>query len=138
MSYLLDTNVVSEFVKARPSPQLALWLDATSEDELYLSVVTVAELRFGIESMPRGQRRDALMIWLYDQLIQRFERRILAVDQAVAEAWGVVMGRARKAGRPMAAMDGIFAASSEVHGLTLVTRDARDFQGAGISLLSPW
>ena len=138
MSFLLDTNVVSEFVKPRPSQQLSLWLDSADEDELFLSVVTLAELRLGIETMAAGKRRDRLMAWLHDDLPQRFENRLVAVDHAVAEAWGVVMARARRAGRAMATIDGFFAATVEAYGLTLVTRDARDFAGAGIKLFNPW
>jgi hypothetical protein len=138
VSFLLDTNVVSEFVRARPSERLISWLSQIDEDELALSVLTLAELRLGFETMPGGRRRNQLGLWLENDLPRRFEDRIVGIDRSVANAWGVVMARARRAGRPMASMDGYFAATSAAFDLTLVTRDAGDFAGAGIRVLNPW
>jgi len=138
MSFLLDTNVVSEWVRPRPNPSLVSWLDDADEDRLHVSVATFAEIRHGIELMVRGRRREALSRWLNDELSNRFAGRILAIDRAVADAWGVVMARARSVGNPMATMDGFLAATASAYGLTLVTRDAADFRGAGIALVNPW
>jgi hypothetical protein len=101
-------------------------------------VATLAEIRHGIELMPRSRRREALFRWLNDDLAMRFADRILPVDRVVAEAWGVVMARASTGGNSMATMDGFLAATAAVHGLTLVTRDAADFPGASVPLLNPW
>lgn len=138
MSYLLDTNVVSEWVKPRPDPQVVAWLSAANEDEIFLSVCTLAELRFGIASMPAGKRRNRLDGWLSDDLVARFDRRIVPVDAAIADAWGVLQARARATGRSISAMDGLIAATAEVHQMTVVTRDVSAFIAAGLSPFDPW
>jgi predicted nucleic acid-binding protein len=138
VNYLLDTNVVSEWVKPRPSINVMAWLAAANEDEVFLSVCTLAELRFSIAWMPSGKRRNSLDIWLRSDLPARFDGRIIPIDMAIADAWGVVQARARKGGRSIDAMDGLIAATAEVHGMTVVTRDASVFHNAGISVLDPW
>jgi hypothetical protein len=138
MTFLLDTNVVSEWIRPRPNPNLVAWLEEVDEDRLHVSVVTFAELRHGIELMARSRRREALMRWLEDDLTDRFGDRILAIDRVVAESWGVVMARASASGRSMATMDGFLAATAAIHDLTLVTRDVADFRGAGIATFNPW
>ena len=105
---------------------------------MFLSVITVAELRHGIERMAAGRRRKRLDDWLCDELPLRFEGRILAVDIAVADAWGKVVQRSEAAGRPIGVMDAFIAATAEAHGLTLVTRDVADFAGSATAVVNPW
>jgi toxin FitB len=136
--YLLDTNVVSEWAKPRPSANVVAWLSNANEDEIFISVCTVAELRFGVECMPKGRRREALGQWLRTDLMARFDGRVVPVDLAVADMWGVVQARGRSIGRPIEAMDGLIAATAEVYGMTLVTRDTRHFEAAVTSLFNPW
>jgi len=136
--FLLDTNVVSEWVKPQPDPNVVTWLAEVDEDSVFLSVASFAEIRQGIEMMPAGQRRVRLMDWLTDELPARFEGRVLGIDQRITELWGIVMARGQKAGVPPGAMDVFFAATAEAHGLTLVTRNVRDFSPAMIPLLNPW
>lgn len=138
MSFLLDTNVVSEWTKPRPNPGIVEWAGQVDEDEVFLSVVTFAELRHGIERLPGGERRRQLDEWLRNDLPLRFEGRIVAVDGAIADAWGRVVARRESRGRPMSAMDALIAATAQVHGLTVVTRNTADFQGSVKSVLSPW
>jgi hypothetical protein len=138
VSYLLDTNVISEWVKSRPDPRVEQWLAGVDEDGVFLSVASFAEIRDGIERLPDGHRRRTLAAWLADDLPERFHRRILVIDERVAETWGVIMQRARRGGVTVGAMDGFFAATAAAHGLTLVTRNVRDFVALGISLLDPW
>lgn len=138
MRFLLDTNVVSEWVKPQPDPNVVTWLAEVDEDSVFLSVASFAEIRQGIEMMPAGQRRVRLMDWLTDELPARFEGRVLGIDQRIAELWGIVMARGQKAGVTPGAMDVFFAATAEAHGLTLVTRNVRDFSPAMIPLLNPW
>lgn len=138
MTYLLDTNVVSEWVKPQPDPAVMSWLADVDEERVFLSVATFGEIRHGIERMPEGRRRARLAIWLADDLPTRFEGRILGIDRRVAEAWGVVMARGQKAAVTVGAMDVFFAATAEVHALTLVTRNVRDFARLGVSLFDPW
>lgn len=138
MNYLLDTNVVSEWVKSRPHANVVRWLAETDEDHICLSVITFAEIRRGIEGMVSGRRRDALRSWLQNDLTARFEGRILAVDLAVAESWGVLMSLSVKIGVNLGVMDAFFAATAQVYGLTLVTRNTKHFEKLSIALLNPW
>lgn len=138
MSYLLDTNVVSEWVKPRPNPRLAAWLGEVDEDRVFLSVVTIGELRHGIERLGAGRRRERLEVWLRDELPQRFEGRLLPIDAAVADAWGHIVAERTRRGRPIGVMDAFVAATSAVHQLTLVTRNAADFRTSVTTLFDPW
>ena len=138
MSFLLDTNVVSEWVKPRPDPRVVDWLADVDEDRVFLSVVTMAELRHGIERLPAGRRRKRLDEWLREELPRRFESRVLPIDAAVADAWGTIVAERERIGRPISTMDAFVAATAEVHGLTLVTRNAPDFRSSVKTLLDPW
>jgi predicted nucleic acid-binding protein len=138
VSFLLDTNVVSEWVKPRPDPGVVTWLAEINEDRVFLSVITLAELRHGVELMAKGARRDRLDAWLVEQLPARFEERVLPVDPTIADRWGRLMARVRQNGRPVGTMDGFIAATAEQYGLTLVTRNVSDFDAIGIPLINPW
>ncbi|HEY3044289.1 MAG TPA: type II toxin-antitoxin system VapC family toxin [Vicinamibacterales bacterium] len=138
MSFLLDTNVVSEWVKPRPDPHVVAWLDEVDEDRVFLSVVTLAELRHGIDRLPAGRRRERLDEWLREELPDRFESRVLAIDPAVADAWGRIVAQRERSGRPIGTMDAFVAATAEVHGLTLVTRNASDLRPSVKSVFDPW
>lgn len=138
MNYLLDTNVVSEWTKPRPHAGVVAWLTDTDEDRVFLSVITLAELRHGVERMPAGARRSRLDAWLSEALPSRFEGRLLSVGTETADRWGRVVARAQASGRSIAAMDAWLAATCEQHGLTLVTRDAADFATSGVPTLNPW
>jgi toxin FitB len=138
VSFLLDTNVVSEWTKPRPNAGITEWLARVDEDEVFLSVVTFAELRHGIERLPAGERRRRLDEWLRSDLPLRFEERIVGVDGAIADEWGRVVARRESRGRPISAMDALIAATAQVHGLTVVTRNVADFQASVKSVLSPW
>jgi toxin FitB len=138
VNYLLDTNVVSEWVRPRPNAGVVSWLSQTDEDLIFLSVCTLAELRFGVARMPQGRRRRQLDDWLSNEIPMRFDGRIIGVDVAVADAWGVIHARGKAVGRSIDVMDGLIAATAEVHGMTVVTRDVEDFKAAGTPLLNPW
>jgi predicted nucleic acid-binding protein len=138
VTFLLDTNVIFEWGKPEPNANVIAWLGATDEDQVYLSVASFAERQTGIELLPRSRRRNRLTSWLAQDLPTRFEGRILDVDRRTAEAWGTVMGLGRKAGVTVGTMDALFAATAEVNGLTLVTRNIKDLQKLGIPLLDPW
>lgn len=138
MSFLLDTNVISESARPRPDTGVMDWLDRTDEEQLFLSVVSLAELRHGIERLSDGKRKAALDVWLTEQLAPRFEGRLLHVDAETADQWGRVVARGQAAGRPMAAMDAFIAAHARQHDLVLVTRNTTDFADAGVRLLNLW
>ena len=138
MNYLLDTNVVSEWTKPRPHAGVTAWLADADEDRVFLSVVTLAELRHGVERMPQGARRSRLDAWLSESLSVRFEGRLLPITVETADWWGRVAARAQASGRSIAAMDAWLAATCEQHGLTLVTRDTADFASSGVPTFNPW
>ncbi len=138
MNYLLDTNVVSEWVRPKPDPRVVAWLAAANEDAVHLSVITIAELERGIELLPKGARRERLTRWVAGELLQRFEGRLLDVTADVAREWGRISARAQKAGRPIGVVDAFFAATARVGELTLVTRNDAHFLDAGIDVLNPW
>jgi len=136
--YLLDTNVVSELIKPRPAPRVVAWIRAIDETDLFLSVLTFAEIRYGIEKLPRGARRERLRGWMDTELADRFEDRILGVERGIAELWGVIMARAAAVSLRLPVMDTLLAATAEHHGMTMVTRNVRDFARAGVATLDPW
>ena len=134
MTYLVDTNVVSELRKRRPERAVASWGESVAADELYLSVLVVGEIRQGIERLrPRDPRQAASLERWLGTLKQDFEDRILPVTIAVAEAWGRLT-----APDPLPVVDGILAATALVHGLTLATRETARLERTGIPLFNPW
>jgi predicted nucleic acid-binding protein len=130
--------VVSEWVKPSPDPGVVAWLAAVDEDRVFVSVVTIAELRHGIDRMPAGRRRSRLDLWLRQDLSLRFEGRMLPIDAAVADAWGKFVAQSETLGRPLGVMDGFIAATAETHGLALVTRNAPDFEPWVKAIVNPW
>ncbi|HEY1660149.1 MAG TPA: type II toxin-antitoxin system VapC family toxin [Candidatus Sulfotelmatobacter sp.] len=137
MSFLLDTNVVSEWVKPKPNAGLMRWTGSIDEDRVFLSVVSLAELRRGIERLQAGARQRMLGEWLRYGLPSRFEGRILPIDPAVADVCGRIVHRSEKQGRPIEAMDAFIAATAEVYQLTLVTRNVSHFVVLK-DVLNPW
>jgi len=137
VNFLLDTNAVSEWVKPHPNPGIIGWMESADEDRIFLSVVSLAELRYGVERIAAGRRRSRLEQWLQHELPLRFEGRILPVDANVAEAWGRTVSRSEAAGRPMGAMDAFLAATAETYQMTLVTRNVSHFPLVK-AVLNPW
>lgn len=138
MNFLLDTNVLSEPMKQRPNEGVLVWLAGVNEDRVFLSVVTITELRYGIERLAAGRRRGRLDGWLRKEWTARFEGRILPVDLEVADACGRLVARRESLGRPMEPRDAFIAATAEVHGLALVTRNASDFEATVKNIVTPW
>jgi predicted nucleic acid-binding protein len=138
MSFLLDTNVVSESTKPRPNPGVVAWLAAVDEDDVFLSVITLTELRYGVERLAQGRRRKQLDRWLQQDLPLRFEGRILPIDALVADTCGKLVARTESLGRPIEARDAFIAATAQVHQLTLVTRNVSHFETTVKSILTPW
>lgn len=136
--YLLDTNVISELTKLQPEPKVVSWFQATSEELLSVSVLTIGEIRKGINLLPRSNKRVLLESWLANDLVLRFSGRILEVNLDIAERWGLISAQAKIAGTPLAVIDGLIAATALHHNLTLVTRNTKDVQVAGINMLNPW
>ena len=137
MSHLLDTRVVSEALKPRPDPNVVRWLEEQLPSSLFLSVVTIGEVRKGIEQLDDAERKQPLQLFL--KTLKREHRgRILAIDEHVAEAWGRVMADAKRSGRPIGVPDALIAGTALRHGLKVVTRDVTHFEPAGVELLDPW
>ncbi len=126
MSYLVDTNVFSEKLKPRPNEKVMACL-AESESELFVSTLTIAEIRRGIERLPEGKRRDQFQQWL-TTLSQTMAGSILSFNRAVAHTWGQMQGQLDLKGIKLSSFDGIIAATAIRHGLIVVTRNERDFQ----------
>jgi len=138
MRYLLDTNVVSELIAREPNPRVVRWVDDLDPHGVYLSVVTVGELQKGIEKLTDSRRKRDLRGWLEGDLLVRFDGRMLVLDVGAMLAWGAMMGRLERAGRPLPAMDSIIAALALHHDCTLATRNEADFEGTGVRVVNPW
>lgn len=135
--FLLDTCVVSEFSKPAPNLGVVEWLSRIDESILYLSAVTVGELRYGI-ARQSGRKREALEEWLHGQVLTDFNDRILAFNDAVADFWGALRARAKVKGTPPPVIDAMIAATALHHHLRLVTRNESDFKRMGLDVLNPW
>ena len=136
--FLLDTNIISELIKPKPEPRLVTWLSGTDETLLYLSVLTLGEIRKGIEALKQPARRVQLETWLDSELRLRFSGRILTVDDDVADRWGVIVGRAAARKIALPVIDGLLAATALHYNLTLVTRNSKDVVGTEVSVFNPW
>ncbi len=136
--FLLDTNVISELIKPKPDANVVRWIEETDESILFLSVLTLGEIRDGIERLSLGRRRGRLESWLAIDLRARFVNRILAIDEAIAERWGTLVATAAEQGTLVPVIDGLLAATASQHDLTLVTRNTADVFGTGIPTLNPW
>ncbi|HEY2019286.1 MAG TPA: type II toxin-antitoxin system VapC family toxin [Bryobacteraceae bacterium] len=136
--FLLDTNVVSELIRPDPDGNVRRWVEETDESILFLSVLTLGEIRRGIERLSSGRRRGRLESWLQVDLPSRFLDRILPIDEAVADRWGRISALADVQGKPAPVIDGLLAATALHHNLTLVTRNGADVAGTGVPTLNPW
>jgi predicted nucleic acid-binding protein len=134
----LDTNIPSEMIRTVPDPRVNAWVSEQEDVSLYLSVVTIGELRKWITVLPKGKRRSRLQDWLGGEIIPLFTGRTLPVTQAIANRWGVLSGQRQTAGRPLSMADGILAATALENDLTMVTRNVKDYEGLGVATLNPW
>ncbi|MGB8211969.1 MAG: type II toxin-antitoxin system VapC family toxin [Anaerolineales bacterium] len=138
MKYLFDTCVISELVSKQPSARVVEWIDSLDPDDVYLSVITIGEIVKGIEKLPPSRRKTELHTWLKEDLLARFQGKIIPVDAGVIVEWGILAARVESAGKPMPAMDALIAATAKVNQLTLVTRNVSDFEAAEMQVLNPW
>lgn len=135
MSYLLDTNIISETVRRNPNKTVISWLDQIPSDGLFVSVLTLGEIRKGIEALSDRRRREKLRLWLEHDLPAWFEGRVIPVDLAVADRWGRLLA---EVGRPVPTIDSLLAATALHHELRLVTRNAGDFDYPGLEVINPF
>jgi predicted nucleic acid-binding protein len=136
--FLLDTNCISEVVRSKPEPRVLDWMQAADESLLYLSVLTLGEIRKGVAGLAQGKRRTHLETWLELDLQARFSGRILAIDAAIADRWGLLAAEAKRKGRALSAIDGLLAATALHHNLTIVSRNVSDFMHTHAAVLNPW
>jgi len=136
--FLLDTNCISELVRSKPDSSVLHWIEAADESLLYLSVLTLGEVRKGVAGLPQGRRRVQLETWLELELRVRFSGRVLPIDPAVADRWGVLAAEAKRKGKTLSAIDGLLAATALQHNLTIVSRNVSDFASIQVAVLNPW
>ena len=137
--YLLDTNVISELMKARPARSVADWIVSTPEELMHLSVITIGEIRKGIDLLDEDEpKRAALQSWLDHDLRVRFAGRLLSFDEWVAERWGQIEALAKRQRVTLPTIDAQLAATALHHGLTFVTRNTADVRLTGVPLFNPW
>jgi tRNA(fMet)-specific endonuclease VapC len=138
MTFLLDTCVISELVAKQPNLHVVQWVDSIDEDRLFLSAITIGEIKRGIEKLADSSRKSALAEWLEGDLLIRFTDRILPIDTPVMLVWGPLTADLEKQGRRMPAIDSLIAATC-LHGrLDLVTRNESDFAPSGVTVINPW
>jgi predicted nucleic acid-binding protein len=136
--FLLDTNCVSELVRPEPEPSVIRWIEETDEATLYLSVLTLSEIRKGVAGLAQGRRRTRLETWLEVDLRARFSGRIVPIDAGIADRFGGLAAEARRQGKALPVIDGLLVATALHLNLTMVSRNARDFVATHVPVLNPW
>ena len=136
--FLIDTNVISEILRAAPDIRVAAWSRRLNKQSLFLSVISMGELRKGLTILPQGARRAQLAKSIDEQVPVWFAGRILPLTQSIAERWGVLDGQRQLLGRPLNVPDGQIAATALEHGLTVATRNVKDFGALGVALINSW
>lgn len=137
MRYLLDTCLLSELVKTAPEPSVTDWVAQRKASDLFVSALTMGELHRGVAKLAVSKRRTALAAWL-QALEQSFENQMLPFTHETARVWAKMSAQSEKQGRPLALMDSLIAATALANGLTVVTRNARDFPSTLVHLVNPW
>jgi toxin FitB len=138
MNYLVDTNVISELIARPPNPKVVAWIDRLDPGTVYLSVITVGEIRKGIEKLQASKRKDTLKDWLDTDLLIRFQGRIVEISVETMLLWGQLVARLEREGKPMGAIDSLIAASALQRQYVLATRNEDDFQNTGVTVINPW
>jgi predicted nucleic acid-binding protein len=138
MKYLLDMCVISELVAKHSNPKVVDFIDSLDSDDVFLSAITIGEIAKGVEKLPKSNRKQELHSWLKENLIVRFDGRIIPLGTEVLMEWGILIARLESTGITLPATDSLIAATTLTHKLTLVTRNVDDFSGTGIEIVNPW
>ena len=138
MNYLLDTNIISELVSKTPTKKVIDFLLGLDEESLYLSVITIGEIKAGIEKLQKGEKKAKLLHWLEHDLLVRFDGRIVPIDIEVMLHWGVVQSKLKRVGKPLPIMDSLIGATAEAKNLVLITRNDKDFKNLDIEIINPF
>jgi len=136
--WLLDTNIISELRRPKPEPKVTTFIRSQPLERLFVSIVTFAEIRFGIEQLPHATRRSDLNDWLAHKVRPMFEQRVLAISEDVMFKWRLLAEDGRKAGHTFSQPDLIIAATAQHHGLTVVSRDTKEYLAARVDVFNPW
>jgi len=136
--WLLDTNIISELRRPKPEPKVTEFIRSQPLEGLFVSIVTFAEIRFGIELLPDATRRSDLNDWLAHKVRPMFEQRVLAISEDVMFKWRLLVEDGRKAGHTFPQPDLIIAATAQHHGLTVISRDTKEYVAARVDVFSPW
>lgn len=137
MNYLLDTCVISELVKPSPDERIIDWLNSTPNERLFLSVITIGEIRKGLEKLPNSNKKNQLTNWL-NTLLEDYQTRIYPIDLTVAENWGMIQAKAENDGSPIASVDALIASVAHSYNLILVTKNEKDFVSSNVTIINPW
>lgn len=135
MKYILDTNIISELINTKPNPNVIAFLDTLNEKDIYLTVITIGEIYFGIEKLPSGKKKDKLLTWLQDNLLPRFEDKIIDIDTQTMLHWGTLTNNLKSKGTPLPLMDSLIASSCLAKGFTLITRNEKDFANTNLKII---
>ena len=138
MKYLLDTCVISEIVRKQPERKVVQWLESIDQDNLFLSVITIGEIEKGVAKLSDSIRKKKISEWLNEDLLIRFQKRILPLDIKVIIIWGRLLALLEQKGRNLPAIDSLIAATAISHELILVTRNTADFKSTGVEIFNPW
>ena len=138
MNFLLDTNVLSEATRPQPDVRVAEWLGARAALTLFVSIVSIAEIRKGILLLPVGRKRTKLGNWLESELLPAFANRVIALGEAEMNEWASLQADTEKKGRRLPVVDSLIAATARCHGLTIATRNIQDFRHCGVPVFNPW
>ena len=138
MNYLLDTCVLSELIKPKPSLNVVKWISIIDERCLYISVLTIGEIHKGIEKLPESKKKDNLHKWVNFDLKERFNNKILDIDIHIATTWGKVQAQSELIGKTLPTIDGLIACTGIAYNFTVVTRNTKDMKTSGVSLINPW
>ncbi len=138
MKFLLDTCVISELIKPKPSLKVIKWLRSSHEGNLFLSSLTIGEIQKGISKLPESRKKNELQTWLDVELAKRFKERILAIDMTVAKKWGEIQASSEMAGSNMPVIDSLIASIGLAYDMVVVTRNTDDMKSSGVGLFNPW
>lgn len=141
MKYLLDTNIISEFISKNPNQKVLDYVNSLDENDIYLSVITIGEIRFGIQKLDRehqAKKISLLSTWLNNELMQRFDGRIVDIDKETMLQWGEINAKLQKIGRPMPIMDSLIASSCLAKKMVLITRNTKDFYSFEMEMINPF
>jgi len=138
MNYLLDTNIISEFISRYPNQKVVDYVLTLDEEHLFLSVVTIGEIKAGIEKLDDGKKKEDLLRWFMQDLLTRFENRIIAINTEVMIEWGAINQKLKKLGTPLPIMDSLIGATCKVEDMVLITRNEKDFRNIDIEIVNPF